>query len=206
MKSFSFQASDKEVIWVMRISILVVGAASSVMAISVSSIYALFYLCADLTYCLLFPQFLCVVHIPFINTYGSVAGYIVGVFLRLAGGEILLSFKPLIKYPWYDDEFGQMFPYKTFAMLMCLMTIICVSLLARCFYSNKGLSEYELEYKLMMKSPPPTDDLQESKIKDDSKPVITSYNLAPFWKCSDCVVLYQKTIISPVNNNLKDAI
>ncbi len=71
----------------MRIAILFVGVAATVMAIVVNSIYGLLYLCADLVYVVLFPQLLCVLHVKFANTYGSLTGYIVGMFLRLSGGK-----------------------------------------------------------------------------------------------------------------------
>jgi Na+/proline symporter len=53
----------------------------------VDSIYDLFVLCSDFVYVMLFPQLTCVVYFRDVNTYGSLAGYIMGLFFRLAGGE-----------------------------------------------------------------------------------------------------------------------
>ncbi|VDK59576.1 unnamed protein product [Cylicostephanus goldi] len=68
-------ASEKEVILIMRFSIVAVGAMATVMALTIQSIYGLWYLCADLVYVILFPQLLCVVYRKESNTYGSLAGY-----------------------------------------------------------------------------------------------------------------------------------
>ena len=129
---FPYQASEREILWVMRIVIVLVGAAAATIGIAVNSVYALSYLCVDLVYVILFPQLLCCVHIPFTNVYGSMAGFIVGMFFRLASGEVFLNFKPLFEYPGYDKEAGvQYFPYKTLSMLVTLITVVLVSLCAR---------------------------------------------------------------------------
>jgi high affinity choline transporter 7 len=71
----SLQASDRELTWVMRIGIVGVGAAASVLAIVVDSIYSLFVLCSDFVYVMLFPQLTCVIYFRDVNTYGSLSGY-----------------------------------------------------------------------------------------------------------------------------------
>ena len=60
-------------------------------------------MCSDLVYVILFPQLLIVVHFKeWVNTYGSLAAYIVGMFFRLAGGEALIGLPALIEYPGYE--------------------------------------------------------------------------------------------------------
>lgn len=68
------QASEREIVWVLRGAALVFCAVASVMAITIKSIYGLFVLCADFVYVVLFPQLVCVVYLDWINTYGSLAG------------------------------------------------------------------------------------------------------------------------------------
>ena len=104
MVFLSLQASDRELTWVMRIGIVGVGAAASVLAIVVDSIYSLFVLCSDFVYVMLFPQLTCMIYFRDVNTYGSLAGYIMGRFFRLAGGEKSLKLPALFQYPWYDAE------------------------------------------------------------------------------------------------------
>ena len=132
-------------VWVIRASILGVGVISTVLALNVQSIYILFHLCSDLVYAILFPQLFCVVYIDASNTYGSIAGYVVGLFLRLAGGEKLIGFDPLIEYPFYDTKDGQLFPFRTFSMACSFLTIIGVSYCTRYLVVNKVIPiEYDI--------------------------------------------------------------
>ena len=66
---------------------LFVGAAATLLGIVVNSIYALWFLCSDLVYVILFPQFVLVVHTRFTNAYGSLVGFILGMILRFTGGK-----------------------------------------------------------------------------------------------------------------------
>ncbi|XP_077992474.1 high-affinity choline transporter 1-like [Glandiceps talaboti] len=132
---FRQQASEREIIWVMRISIFFITGFAAFMAIVIETIYGLWYLCSDLVYVILFPQLFCIVYFSGCNTYGSLLGYIVGLILRLGGGEPLLSLKPYIFYPLYDEAEGQLFPFRTFSMCMSFLTILIVS------YSLKWLFE-----------------------------------------------------------------
>lgn len=62
------------------------------------------------------------------NTYGSLSAYLVAFFVRLSGGEPLLGLPAAIEYPGYDAENErQLFPFRTMAMLMSLVTLIGVS-------------------------------------------------------------------------------
>lgn len=135
------QASETEILWVMRVAILLVGGASTALAISVHSIYGLWYLCSDLVYVILFPQLLCCVHIPLTNTYGSMVGFVLGLIFRFTGGEPLLSLPPAIEYPYYDAEAGyQCFPFKTLSMLISLVSILLVSALTHYLFTQNILS------------------------------------------------------------------
>ncbi|XP_033109805.1 high-affinity choline transporter 1-like isoform X2 [Anneissia japonica] len=133
-------ASEKEVIWVMRISIIVFGAISITLAITVDSIYGLFYLCTDFVYVILFPQLVSVVYIDFTNTYGSLSAYIIGLILRLGGGEQLLKLEPFIEYPFFDNG-EQLFPFRTFAMLISFMILILVSRLFQYIFTKEILDK-----------------------------------------------------------------
>lgn len=84
-------------------------------------------MCSDLVYCILFPQLLMVVHFKHhCNTYGSLSAYIVAFFVRLSGGEPQLNLKALIEYPGFKNG-QQLFPFRTLAMLLSLITLIFVS-------------------------------------------------------------------------------
>lgn len=125
---FRSKASDREIVIVMRCSILVSAIISTVIAIAVKSIYSLFFLCSDLVFVILFPQLLVVVHFPrHMNAYGSLLAYLTGLTLRLGGGEPLLNLPVAIRYWWYSEVDGQLFPFRTFAMMCSLATLVAAS-------------------------------------------------------------------------------
>ena len=107
---------------------VLVTVACLLFAIFVDTIYGIYILSADILYIIVFPQLLCAVFIKFVNPYGSLVGYVVGAILRVGGGESTLNIDTFIEYPNYDEELGQLFPFRTFAMLCGLMCIIGVSL------------------------------------------------------------------------------
>eukprot|EP00111_Clytia_hemisphaerica_P022473 TCONS_00066089-protein len=132
---FRQNATANEIIWVIRVGIFVVGALATVVGLTVESIYALFHLCSDLVFCILFPQLVGAVYIPTVNTYGSIAAYIVGLFLRCTGGEELINFPPLIKYPFYKNN-HQNFPFRTLSMICSFITLVLVSKLFNYLFDN----------------------------------------------------------------------
>ncbi|XP_014679391.1 PREDICTED: LOW QUALITY PROTEIN: high-affinity choline transporter 1-like, partial [Priapulus caudatus] len=133
-------ASEREVLCVMRVAIFGVGAMATVMGITIESIYGLWFLCADLVYVMLFPQLLAVVHMDFTNTYGSLFAYIVGLVLRLGGGEPFLHLRAFIKYPNYDYvNHVQRFPFRTLSMLVTLAATVGMSLTARAVFERGWL-------------------------------------------------------------------
>ncbi|XP_039359096.1 high affinity choline transporter 1 isoform X1 [Mauremys reevesii] len=141
--SFRQNASDREIIWVMRITIFVFGASATAMALLAKSVYGLWYLSSDLVYIIIFPQLLCVLFIKGTNTYGAIAGYLFGLLLRITGGEPYLYLQPLIFYPgYYTDKnhiYIQRFPFKTLAMLTSFFTNIAVSYLAKYLFESGSL-------------------------------------------------------------------
>ena len=127
----------------MRLSIIVVGCIATLMALTVRSIYGLWYLSSDLVYVILFPQLVCVVYYKkYCNTYGSLVAYFIGLFLRAAGGEEIMGLSPFIHYPFYDQENGQLFPFRTFSMLVSFFTLIAVSILSKRVFESGWLPPY----------------------------------------------------------------
>ncbi|XP_005094203.1 high-affinity choline transporter 1 [Aplysia californica] len=134
---FRSVASEREVLWVMRVAIFGVTALALVMALCVESIYALWILCADLVYVILFPQLACVIYIESSNTYGSLAGYVMGLFFRVAGGEPAIGLPALIQYPGYNSKtYAQPFPFKTLSMAITLSSLIGMSYLTKYLFES----------------------------------------------------------------------
>lgn len=107
-----------------------VGIIGTILAITVNSVYGLYVLCADMMYVIQFPQLTCVLWVKIANTYGSLCGFVLAFLIRVASGEHLLKILAAIKFPYYDEDVGQLFPHKTFAMLVSFATIIGVSFVA----------------------------------------------------------------------------
>lgn len=111
-----------------RTSVLVLGTVATCIALSVKSIYTLWFLSADLVYVLLFPQLLMVLYFRRISRWGVIAGLLTGLVLRLGGGEANLGIPALLPYPAGADG-TVWFPFKTFAMLSGFIVSLVVSYL-----------------------------------------------------------------------------
>ena len=153
------------------------------MALTVGSIYVLFHLCSDLVFVILFPQLCCVIYLKGANTYGSIAGYILGLVLRVGGGEDKIGFPSFIKYPFYDEVNGQLFPFRTMSMVISLITIVMVSYLAKFLFEREiiplkydflnSFKKYELEKPLTdEKGKPPSEQFAMKEYEDKNQNVI----------------------------------
>ncbi|XP_073439090.1 high affinity choline transporter 1-like [Dendrobates tinctorius] len=134
-------ASQTEVMVAMRISTIVLGSAAAGLAFLSNSIYDLWFMCGEMVYALVFPQLCCVLFVPRTNTYGSASGFLLGFVLRILGGVNSINIPPIIHYPWCTLSNGvyvQLFPFKTFTMLVALTTQILVSYISE-FLFRKSL-------------------------------------------------------------------
>jgi high affinity choline transporter 7 len=123
---FRPHASHRETRYVVRFTIVAVGIAATALALSVGSVYVMWYLCADLVYVILFPQLVTALFDRRANRIGVISGATVGLVLRLGGGEPYLGLPALIPYPLQTPD-GCHFPFRTVAMLGGLATIWLVS-------------------------------------------------------------------------------
>lgn len=138
------QASDRELQWVIRGSLVVVGLAGMCLAFGEKSVFALWILSGDLLYCIIFPQLACVLHVRFANGYGMIAGFVAGMVLRILSGEPALSIPALLLYPWWKEIDGviiQYFPFRTFAVICSAVCIVGISKLAELGFHHKKIPE-----------------------------------------------------------------
>ncbi|XP_072301216.1 high-affinity choline transporter 1-like [Eucyclogobius newberryi] len=156
--AFRQSASDNEIVWVMRCTIFVFGAAATAMALLTGSVYGLWYLSSDLVYVIIFPQLLSVLFVKGTNTYGSVAGYVFGLLLRIGGGEPYLKLPPFIFYPGWVNQVRvhhltgdvehfvqQRFPFKTVSMLASLLANIGFSYLTKYLFES-GMWSHKYDF------------------------------------------------------------
>ncbi|XP_022596840.1 high-affinity choline transporter 1-like [Seriola lalandi dorsalis] len=156
--AFRQSASDREIVWVMRLTIFVFGALATAMALLTGSVYGLWYLSSDLVYVIIFPQLLSVLFVKGTNTYGSVAGYVFGLLLRIGGGEPYLKLPPFIYYPGWviqekvhhltgDKEYfvQQRFPFKSVSMVASFLANVSFSYLTKYLFES-GMMSHKYDF------------------------------------------------------------
>uniref|UniRef100_A0A8C4RRT7 High-affinity choline transporter 1-like n=1 Tax=Erpetoichthys calabaricus TaxID=27687 RepID=A0A8C4RRT7_ERPCA len=135
------KASDIEVMWVIRITILIFGVTGMGLGMAASSIYGLWLLSVEISFAVNFAPLVCVLFVPSSNSYGVIVGILVEVVLTLGAGLSALHIPPFIKYPGckvVNGVYVQVFPYKTLSMVLSLGIIVAVSHLSS-FLFNRGL-------------------------------------------------------------------
>ncbi|HEX4947556.1 MAG TPA: sodium:solute symporter family protein [Blastocatellia bacterium] len=123
----------------LRTTIVLLGAAATVMAFKVQSVQALWFFTSDLIFVLLFPQLVFALFDPKVNRIGSITAFGVSLVLRLGGGEPLLHLPAFIPYPelfaaflpgepksWYDGA-TMLFPFKTLAAVVGIILLPIIS-------------------------------------------------------------------------------
>ena len=121
-------------------SIWIVGIAATLIAFQVSSVYALWFLCSDFVYCLLFPALVAAFFDPKANAPGALAGFLVAAFLRFGGGDVTLGLPQYLPYPTAADG-SVVFPFRTLAMTGGLATIFLVSRFTQGRYPARALTK-----------------------------------------------------------------
>ncbi|XP_019745912.1 high-affinity choline transporter 1-like isoform X2 [Hippocampus comes] len=138
------QASDRELQWVTRICVLLVGLAGTGLAFNKSSMLALMLLTTDLLYCIVTPQLVCVVHLRSANCYGAISGYTVALLLRVLSGEPALGIPPVILYPGWREEDGvitQYFAFRTLIAFISLAVVVLVSCLVELGFNHNVIPQ-----------------------------------------------------------------
>ena len=118
---------SKKIKRIVQLGILIIGAIATFISLQVQSVYALWFLCADLVYVVLFPQLSVALFFKKANKLGAISGFLISIFLRIGGGETTFNFDGFLPYP------EENFPLRTFSMLTGMLTIILVSLLTQKF-------------------------------------------------------------------------
>ncbi|XP_059184164.1 high-affinity choline transporter 1-like [Centropristis striata] len=166
------QASDKELQWVIRLSIVVAGLVGTSLTYLDNRIMVFWILGSDLTYTILFPQLICILFIRVSNGYGAIAGYLVAVVMRLLCGEPLFGLPVILQFPGCTLEDGvyiQSWPFKTICMLSALVSIPMVSYVASLLF-NKGVLPERLDVFKVKSQEAPADGAREGE--ETSQPML----------------------------------
>ncbi len=123
---FRPNASDRQLRRTLRTTIIIVGTLGTLLALKLQSVYALWFLCADLAYVILFPQLVMALFARRTTSTAALTGATVGLLVRLSGGVSELGLLAWFAYP-LQTETGSQFPIRTTAMLASWITIAAVS-------------------------------------------------------------------------------
>jgi high affinity choline transporter 7 len=115
------KASSEKLFKVIQKTTWVIGISATLFALKIKSVYALWFLCSDFVYTILFPQLVTVIYFKKATKKGALAGFVVSLSLRLSAGEELLGIPAIFDWEWIK--------FKTVAMLGGLITIFVVSYL-----------------------------------------------------------------------------
>uniref|UniRef100_A0A3Q3FYK3 Uncharacterized protein n=1 Tax=Labrus bergylta TaxID=56723 RepID=A0A3Q3FYK3_9LABR len=138
------QASDFEMQWVIRVTVVVVGLLGTSITFYTKSTLVLWILGADVSYTLVFPHLISVLFFDVTNGYGAMASYIIGLTIRILLGENAVGLPVTLCLPGCileDGVYVQKSPFRTVAMLCTCITILFFSTLAVFMFNHSLLPE-----------------------------------------------------------------
>lgn len=152
------QASDREMQWVIRISVVAVGVAGTALTFLDSSVLVFWLVGVDMSYTIMFPQLVCILFFKVSNGYGATVGYIMGIVMRILSGEPLIGLPPAIKFPGCrldaEGKMTQFFPFRTAIMVISLASILLFSWITSIIFNKGLLSEKWDVFKIKRKQKP----------------------------------------------------
>ncbi|XP_070684212.1 high-affinity choline transporter 1-like [Pempheris klunzingeri] len=138
------QASDYEMRWVIRVTVVVVGLVGTSITFFTNSTLLLWILGADISYTLIFPHLVSVLFFKVTNGYGAMVGYITGLTVRIMLGENSVGLPVILHLPGCTLEDGvyiQKSPIRTISMLCTLVTVLFFSFVALFMFNHDLLPE-----------------------------------------------------------------
>lgn len=137
------QASEKMIILVIRVSVVICGVMATCLAMWTEYVHLLWIISADVLYSMMVPQVVCIFYLQrWVNGYGACFGCALALLLRVLVGEPMLGLPNLLPLPWdktlEDGQRQHLFPFRTVIMLISIVIILLMSRFAACL-SERGL-------------------------------------------------------------------
>ncbi|KAJ0049890.1 hypothetical protein NL108_005186 [Boleophthalmus pectinirostris] len=150
-------APETELLWVIRITVVVVGLVGTSLSFLSNSVLMFWILGSSITYTIMFPQLVCILFCEVSNSYGCIMGVVIVVLLKVLSGEPALGLSPLFYYPGcpvMNGTYVQCAPVQTICMLCgCITTLIFSYITHIFFYKNVIPGEGDVFRVTMYKAP-----------------------------------------------------
>lgn len=125
-----------------RLSIVIAGVIGTSLTNLSKNVMVFWILGSDLSYTVILPQLICVLFTDVSNGFGAMAGYLVGLTMRVLCGESMFGIPVILKFPGYTLESDvQRMPVKTISMLASLISVLIFSVLASFLFNHGFLPE-----------------------------------------------------------------
>ncbi|XP_051936684.1 high-affinity choline transporter 1-like isoform X1 [Hippocampus zosterae] len=164
------RASEQELQWVIRASVVVVGLAGTSLTFLDNSVLMIWMLRSDLTYTLMLPQLVCVLFFAVSNGYGAVLGCLSGMLFRVLCGEPVLGIPAAVRFPGgalVDGVYVQSWPIRTICMLTAVASILSFSFLASLLFHKGVLPEKWDFFQVLTRDSAETPDGSKYDMKED---------------------------------------
>ncbi|XP_051248444.1 high-affinity choline transporter 1-like isoform X1 [Dicentrarchus labrax] len=169
------QASEKNIIVVVKVSIFLCGLMGAGLAMMAKSVHLFWIVSADVMYSMMAPQVICIFYLSQrVNHYGACCGFVLALLLRALVGEPLIGLPDVLPLPWdkiqEDGHRYRFFPFRTVIMLIATGTILLVSGFA-VWLSEKGLlrriSDAETDTDIHYMAPVGTDVEEKDRLNKE---------------------------------------
>ncbi|XP_030005323.1 high-affinity choline transporter 1-like [Sphaeramia orbicularis] len=139
------QASEKSVLVVVKVSVLLCGVIGACLALTTSSVVFFWILSSDVLYSMMTPQVICILYLSqWVNVYGACCGFVFSLLLRCLVGEPMVGLPDVLPLPWdriqEDGHRYRLFPFRTAIVILTFAVILLISKMSIWLKGKKLLS------------------------------------------------------------------